>query len=210
MNSTLLVQTHIVAVTLFLLIYFIKTILIFTNQNALVKFSKAVKVPEMIISTLFLVTGIWLYTILGAIKILHMVKLALVLVSVPLAIIGFKKMYKGLALISFLMIVGAYGLADMSKGKTYIPKKVIVQGDASNEISLGAKTYGANCSMCHGVDGKKKYRDAADLSSSTLMAVLADSMIMEGSKGKMPAFKNVLTADEIVSATNFIQTFKGK
>src|SRR5580704_5243436 len=100
MNSTTLVQTHVVVVTLFLLIYLIKTILIFANQNALVKFSKAVKVPEMIISVLFLVTGVWLFAILGAIKLLQIFKLLCVLVSIPLAIVAYKKMNKPLALYS--------------------------------------------------------------------------------------------------------------
>ena len=91
-----------------------------------------------------------------------------------------------------------------------MPKTVIVQGDASPEFSLGAKTFGANCAMCHGMDGKKKYRDAADLSASTLNADLTITMINEVSKGKMPAFKNVLSADEIAAAAKYIQTLKGK
>jgi mono/diheme cytochrome c family protein len=164
----------------------------------------------MIISLLFLVTGVWLFAILGAIKGLQIIKLALVFISIPVAIVGYKKMNKAMALLSFLMIVGAYGLADMSKGKPYIPKAVVIQGDAPGELSLGVKTFGANCAMCHGIDGKKKYRDAADLSASALSADLTIAMINEGSKGKMPAFKNVLSADEIAAAAKYIQTLKGK
>ena len=101
MNSNALVLTHIIVVNIFLLIYLIKTILIFTNQNALLKFSKAVKVPEMIISVLFLVTGVWLFAILGAIKLLQIIKLALILIAIPVAIVGYKKMNKVMALLSF-------------------------------------------------------------------------------------------------------------
>src|ERR1041384_321528 len=138
MNSSTLVQIHLIAVTLFLLIYLIKTILIFANQSGLMKFSKVVRVPEMIISTLFLVTGVWLFVILGAIKFLQIIKLVFVLAAIPMAVVGFKKMNKALALISFLLIVGAYGLADMSKDKPYIKKTVIVQGNASDEFNAGA------------------------------------------------------------------------
>src|SRR5690349_6025565 len=129
MNSSLLVTIHLVVVNLFLLIYLVKTILIFSNQNALVKFTKATKVAEMIISFTFLVTGVWLFSIVGAIKTLHIVKLILVVVSIPLAVIGFKRMNKGLALVSFILIVSAYGMAEMSKKKTFIPKEVTVQTD---------------------------------------------------------------------------------
>jgi len=208
MNSNTLVQTHIVVVTLFLLIYLIKTILIFANQNALVRFNKIVKVPEMIISTLFLITGIWLFAILGAIKVLQIVKIILVLVSIPLAVVAYKKLNKGLALISFLFILGAYGLAEMGKGKAYIPKAVVVEGNASDEFNMGAKIYGANCSMCHGLDGRKQYRDAKDLSASDLHPSLAGLIIREGSKGKMPTFKDILTDDEVNAAVKYIQTLK--
>jgi len=210
MNSTTLVDTHIVVVTLFVLIYLVKTILIFSNQDALRRFNKVIKVPEMIISALFLITGIWQFTILGAIKMLQIYKLACVIVAIPLAIVGFKKLNKVMALVSFLLLVSAYGLAEMCKGEAFIPKKVIIQGNGSEEFNLGAMTYGANCSMCHGLDGKKQYRGAKDLSASVLTADLAANMISEGSKGRMPAFKNVLTSEQIVAASKYIQTLKGK
>ena len=56
-------HTHLLTVVLFLLIYLIKTFLLLTNKNEkLASFTKAVKVPEMIISALFLGTGIYLLT----------------------------------------------------------------------------------------------------------------------------------------------------
>ncbi|MBP9069466.1 MAG: SirB2 family protein, partial [Bacteroidia bacterium] len=56
-------HTHILVVTLFLLLYVIKTILLLSNRTDLLqKFSKMFKIPEMIISTLFLITGIYLAT----------------------------------------------------------------------------------------------------------------------------------------------------
>jgi uncharacterized membrane protein SirB2 len=208
MSSTLLSTTHIIVVNLFLLIYLIKTILLFANQNVLQKFTKVIRVPEMIISTLFLVTGIWLFVILGAIKMLQIIKLALIVVSIPLAVVGFKKMNKALALISFLLIVGAYGLAEVAKKKPFIPVAVIAKG--IGEEFKGFKVYASNCSMCHGQDGKKMYRDAADLSTSALDASLIPQMIREGSNGKMPSFNGTLSEEEINAVAAYVLTLRGK
>ncbi len=208
MNASTLATIHIVVVNIFLVIYLIKTVLLFSNVSALDKFSKAMKVTEMIVSTLFLATGIWLFVILGAIKVLQIVKLACIILSIPLAAIGFRKHKKGLALLSFLLIVGAYGLAEIAKNKPFIPNHVIVNGDENP--AAGVKLYAANCAMCHGLDGKKKYRDAQDLSASSLDASLIPQMVKEGSKGKMPAFGGTLNDDEINEVSVYILALRGK
>jgi len=208
MNSTLLTQTHLVVVQLFVLLYLIKIVLLFANKDALLKFSRATRLLEMIVSVLFLVTGAWLFVMLGAIKTLQIVKLLCVFASIPLAIVGFKKMNKALALLSFILLVGAYGLAEVAKSKPFIPNKVIVQGNADERTKLGATTYIANCAMCHGQDGRKMYRDAKDLSASTLTDEAVRLAIKDGSKGKMPAFGSTLTDDEIATAAAYAVTLR--
>jgi len=210
MNTATLVSIHVIVVTIFLLIYFIKTILLFANTAALQKFTRIMRVPEMIISTLFLVTGIWLFVVLSAIKTLQIVKLACVLISIPLAVVGFKRMNKALALFSFLLIVAAYGLAEMARNKPYIPNKVVINGNADDAAQLGIKTFAGNCAMCHGLDGKKGYRDAPDLSVSQLDPSLVPQMIREGSKGKMPAFAGTLSEEEINAVGSYVVTLRGK
>jgi mono/diheme cytochrome c family protein len=208
MNSTLLTTIHVVVVQLFLLIYVVKTVLLFANREALLKFTRGTRLLEMIVSTLFLVTGIWLFVILGAIKTMQIIKLVLVFASIPIAVIGYKKMNKAMALISFLFIVGAYGLAEAGRSKPYIPNKVIVEGNADERTKLGATIYIANCAMCHGQDGKKMYREAADLSISASSTVRMDTLIRHGSRGKMPAFEGCLTDEQIAAAEDYIITLR--
>ena len=115
-----LLLIHKICVTAFLVIYLIKTILLLSGaQSALDRFAKIFKVPEMIISTGFLVTGIWMYTQIGAIKSMQIIKLVAVVASIPLAVIAFKKKNKALAVLSFVLILMAYGLAEMSKKQPY-------------------------------------------------------------------------------------------
>ncbi len=208
MDSNLLARIHGISVMLFLLTYVIKTILLFTSKGMLEKYSKVTKVPEMIISTLFLVTGIWLFVILGGIKTMQIIKLVLVFLSIPLAVIGFKKQNKGLALVSLLLIVGAYGMSEASKNKPFIPAKVAMTGNVNSENALGAQTYFENCAFCHGADGKKMYRGAKDLTQSKFSFDDTQQMVRDGSKGKMPGYTATITDDNIAAVSKFVETLK--
>lgn len=180
-----ILHTHYLVVTLFLLIYVVKTILLLSNKNdVLAAFSKKVKVFEMIVSFLFLVTGIFLATQLpfgGKYDYLFYTKIILVLVSIPLAVIGFKKSNKILAALSLLMITGSFGLAESYHKKKAIPK------DSPTSISSGdgASLYKANCVTCHGGDGKLGLAGAKDLSTSAMDISEIKHIVLKG-KGLMP------------------------
>lgn len=208
MSSNLIATVHIYSVFLFLLIYLFKTVFLFSSQTLLDKFTRAVKVPEMIISTLFLVSGVWLFVILGGIKTFHIIKLVLVFIAIPLAIIGFKKRMKFLALISFMLIIGAYGLAEMSKNKPFMPAKVVVTNDDGSAMVNGARIYSANCVFCHGQDGKKNYRTAKDLSMTGLDINSIQAMVHDGVKGKMPAYGSTLSYQEIADVAAYVLTLQ--
>lgn len=208
MSSTLLATIHLISVQLFVLIYLVKTILLFANVGMLEKFSRATRVIEMIVSTLFLVTGIWLLFILGAIKMLLIIKFILVFAAIPVSVMGFRKQNKLLAVLSLLLIFGAYGLSEAARNKPFIPTQVVVNGNADEAAKLGVKTYIANCAMCHGKDGKKMYRDAKDLSLSTLDHASIELLVNEGSKGKMPAFAGTLSGDEINAVCTYVQSLR--
>jgi len=169
------------------------------------KYAAKTKVPEMIISFAFLATGIWLYVIIGGIKTLGIIKLVCVFIAIPLAVIGFKRHKKGLALFSLLLIIGAYGLAEMSKSKPFIPSKASISLSNTDPVfAEGAAVYHANCAFCHGDDGKKMYRNATDLSKSETAEIGITQMILEGSKGKMPAYKLVLTDQQIAAVARYV------
>lgn len=179
-----ILHTHTLVVTLFFLIYVIKTILLLSNKNdVLGKFTKMVKVPEMIISALFLITGIYLATQLpfgGKYDHLFWIKIAMVFASIPLAIIGFKKGNKILAALSLLLITGSYGLAEV-----YHKKKAVTDntGIAAND---GKALYEKNCNLCHGDNGKLGMAGAKDISATAMDVAQMKDVILHG-KGAMPA-----------------------
>lgn len=204
MDSSILARIHVISVMLFLVTYVIKTILLFTSKSLLGKYSHVTKIPEIIISALFFITGIWLFVILDGIKTFHIIKLIFVFVSIPLAIIGFKKNKRGLALIAMVLIIGAYGLAEMSKNKPFIPKKVELAKANQSVLEQGAVIYQQNCAFCHGTDGKKMYRNAPDLSFPKRNEDAITQSVREGSKGKMPAYNLIISDENIAAVAKFV------
>lgn len=196
-------HTHLLVVVLFLLIYLIKTTLLLLNkQEALLKFSKMVKVPEIIVSILFLVTGIYMLIQLPEIKSLLIIKIVAVFLSIPLAVIGFKKQNKILAVASFLLIVGAYGLAEMSKKQKSKSMSTISESTAN-----GAELYNASCVSCHGADGKLALMGAKDLTQS-VMDINAKMEIIKNGKNAMGPFGGILNDEQIKAVAEYTETLK--
>lgn len=201
--------THLISVNLFLLIYLIKTILLLANkEEALAKFTKAVKVPEMIISTLFLLTGIYMLTQIPSINTLLIIKLIAVFASIPLAVIGFKKRKKALALFSFVLIVAAYGLAEMSKkkgGSAVADQKE--QAEGAPKVIDGKEVFEANCKSCHGEDGQLGLMGSPNLAHSALDTAARIEIIRNG-KGVMQPFGGILTDEEIQAVATYVESLK--
>lgn len=183
-------HTHHLVVTLFLIIYVVKTILLLSNRNDLLaRFGKFIKIPEMIVSTLFLISGVFLATQLpfgGKYDYLFFIKIAMVLCAIPLAIIGFKKSNKILAALSLLLITGSYGLAEVYGKRKAIPKDKETTAIIDNSAHDGMALFEANCKLCHGSDGKLGIVGAKDL-TATKMDVKAIKEIILSGKGAMPA-----------------------
>jgi mono/diheme cytochrome c family protein len=200
--------THLITVNLFLLIYLVKTILLLANkEESLARFTKRVKVPEMIISTLFLVSGIYMLTQIPEIKSMMIIKIVLVMASIPVAVIGFKKKNKMLAVLSLVMIIAAYGLAEMSKkqkSKTEGPieQAVPVAGPVS-----GHDIFIDNCARCHGEDGKLGLMGSRDLSASELDLTTKTEIVRKG-KGAMAGFEGMLTEEQIQAVSAYTESLK--
>jgi uncharacterized membrane protein SirB2 len=125
---------HITSVMVFLIIYLIKTVLLLANANeTLEKFKAKTKVLEMIVSTAFLGTGIYMLFNIPEIKPMLVIKIGIVFASIPIAIIAYRKNNKGLAVLSLVMIIASYGLAEMSKKHNGQP--ISLPGDAVNNLT---------------------------------------------------------------------------
>ena len=198
-------KTHFVAVTLFFLIYLVKTILLLANKKEqLASLTKKTRVIEMIVSFLSLATGIWLmiYVDIGAMLIL---KITLVFLSIPLAIIGFKRGNKAMATISFLLILAAFGMGEMSKNK-----KAVVGDVKGADGSIDGRTlYVNNCVTCHGANGKNGIPGAPDLSATQLSPDSIASIVMNG-RNTMGRIDGLSKEHAMAIATYVNDSLKGK
>jgi uncharacterized membrane protein SirB2 len=192
-----ILHTHYLVVTLFLLIYVVKTILLLSDKNdVLARFTKFIRIPEIIVSVLFLGTGIYLMTQLPSIPGLIWIKLILVFASIPVAIVGFKKSNKILAALSLVMITASFGIAEISH------KKKIKADNAGIAATDGKALYENSCASCHGPDGKLGLAGAKDLAATQLDEAGIKTIILQG-KGLMPAAQvNEEQAEAIASYVN--------
>ncbi|HEY0029499.1 MAG TPA: SirB2 family protein [Bacteroidia bacterium] len=190
--------THLISVNIFLVVYLYKTFLLFANKNEkLAKFSKDTKVVEMIISTLFLLTGIYMLTQVEMSTML-IVKIIVVFASIPLAVIGFKKGNKVLAFLSVLMLISAYGLAEMNKKKK-------PSAEIANSVN-GHEIFTASCARCHGEDGKAGLMGATDLSLSAMDLAAKMEIIRNGKSPGMPA--SGLNDEQIKAVAEYTETLR--
>jgi mono/diheme cytochrome c family protein len=208
MEYSKIVLAHRILVSLFLLHYVIKLILLLINRKEVLgSYTKSTKVPEMIISALFLISGFYLVFVGPALHTLQTIKIVLVLASIPVAVIGFKKGNKGLAVLSVVLLLAAYGLAEVAKKKmrtATIDTNAV--SDESNPLEVGKVVYYQQCSRCHGEKGDAEIAGAKNLKLSLLSDAEATDIILKG-KNTMPAFET-LTEAQSAALVQYINTFK--
>ena len=197
-----MLHSHTLFVVLFTLIYLIKTILLLSDKDELLeKFKKKTRVVEMIVSFGFLATGIFLMIQVPEINKFMIIKLGLVFLSIPLAVIGFKKKNKILATLSFFFIVVSFSLAYKSKAAKAGEKIIAINGK---------QIFTEKCALCHGGDGKLGVSGAKDLSVTQLAHAGIVDIVTNG-KNTMAAYKGALTAEQIEEVASYIETdLKGK
>lgn len=196
---------HILLISLFVISVVIKTILLFVNEGKFDKYRKKTKVVEMVITMLFLVSGIIMFTMRGGgFHFLLHIKLTLILVAIPLAIIGFKKKNKALAFVATSLFIVTYGVAEKSNT---VMKESHVE-IPSTDANYGQALYEANCVTCHGNGGAAQLNGATDLSAAELSVSAIEKTIVNGStEKKMAAFKT-LDSTEVKAIATYVTSLK--
>jgi len=203
-----ILHTHTSSVILFLLLYLVKTFLLVSGkEEALEKVTRITKHPERLISVLFLLTGIYLLFNSGNVTYLVYIKIVMVFASIPLAVIGFKRKKPILAVLSVLLILGSYGLAEVNAKRG--PKMNKPQQDLSqaSEAEVGAALYKSYCSNCHGDQGDLGLSGAKNLRITQLSIEEQTDIILNG-KGAMTGFKDRLSSTEIQAIVKHVQSLK--
>jgi len=203
-----MLHTHTLVVGLFLLLYLIKTFLLVADkEETLQSFTQKTKWAERIISVLFLGTGIFLYLNSGNITWMVHLKIGFVFASIPLAIIGFKKKNKMLAVLSLTLLFASYALSQANKKMSVkAPKPEIAF--AKNQVETGKALYVSYCQACHGENGNAQKSGSKNLRISVLNKSAKVEMIKNG-KGAMPGFPNLSDA-EVDAVILYTDGFIGK
>jgi mono/diheme cytochrome c family protein len=201
-----IVILHRIAVSLFLFHYMWKTYLLLADKKeSLAGYTTKTRIGEMVISALFLLTGLYLVVIGPKLSTLQGIKLLAVLGSIPIAIMAFKKGNKGLSIISILLLIMAYGLAEMNK-RNIVRGAVDTAAVSSDPIAVGKLVYQQKCQLCHGEAGDAMMSGSKNLQITTLTADEQKTIIRNGKAG-MPAQKDLADA-QIDGVIAYIATFK--
>lgn len=206
-------HTHKLVVAIFILIYLIKAILLLLgNKDALNKFNKIIKIPEMVVSALFFITGIIMLNKIADFTLLFAIKLTLVVAVIPIAVIAYKKYNKVLAVLSIVMLLSAYGLAEMYKGqfakKREISDVIINTENEQYDVAKhGEALFNAQCIVCHGVDGKASLSGAKDLTQSVKSVSEMIETIKTG-KNTMPKMADIYSEEELKALAGYVKSLK--
>lgn len=215
-----MLHTHTLVVVLFVLIYLIKTILLFTSVPKLEAFTKRTRVVEMVVSTLFLLTGLFLAFNAPSVGVgsWFWIKMVAVFASIPVAVIAFKRKRKPLALLAMALILYAYGVSEtksprMNKAEYFsqLGGEKSVDVDVFDPMSEnydildhGQALFVNNCALCHGQDGALGAGGSKNLQVSLLDKNDMATIIMQGKNG-MPAFKGILTDEEVMATVAYVK-----
>ena len=196
---------HLILITLFIISILIKTVLIFVDDKNFVLYRKKTRFAEMIITMLFLVTGIIMFTMRsGGFHFTLYIKLTIIIFAIPIAIIGFRKKNKFLVFVATSLFIMTYGIADLSTTKM---KEVHIELPVT-DVNYGKVLYERNCSTCHGDKGASQLNGATDLAYEDFSLFAISETIRNGSiSKKMGGFKTLDTL-EIDAISRHVLTLK--
>lgn len=223
-----LLHPHVAFAVLFLLIYVVRWVLLLLNRDAAhEKFKNITKWPDRVISVGFLATGVILALNTGNNEGVWLwVKLGAVVVSIPLAVIGFKRKNKALATLSIVCLVYAYGISetkspnmkkesfhDAVAGHWGGPDKAKLAKYNANDnaydvLDHGQQIYLRYCVNCHGPNGDMGGSGAASFALSKLNREQIHQMLKKGNKA-MPNYEKTLTEEEKNAVASYVYTRLG-
>jgi cytochrome c553 len=190
--------------------------LLLGKDEILANFRKKTKViGEMIIPSLFLLTGIGMILKGGEMYTQSWIwiKLVAVILIVVLGIITFKKNNKILGIITLLLFIYVVMISYrknpmLTKNTDNIKIDETSIKTASTDVEKGKIIYvNFNCAMCHGENGDKPIGGAKDLTLSQASDETIHSNIMNG-KNAMPPFKDKLNDEQLNMLTAYIKSMR--
>lgn len=219
-----ILHLHLTVVIIFLISLTIKTILLLVNnRSALEKIRAKTKVLEMILGTLILLTGGYLMFATKNFETYIIVKLILVFIAIPLGIVGLKRSNKVLTLISLLLFIYIYGIAETKsikfkreryvlddpefKNMPDVNEQSILEQNEEVRLKYARVLYINLCARCHGENGQLGTAGAKDLSQSILTKEEMALVIAHG-KGIMPGFEKELSEQDIDLLVDYVNTFR--
>ena len=204
-----IVLIHRILVSLFLLHYVWKGyLLVADKKDTLTAYTAKTRIAEMILALAFMVSGFYLIATGPSLSALMWVKIVMVFASIPIAIIGFKRGIKSMAIVAVLLLIGAYGLAEINKKQYAKMDKAPVDTSAAaaDPIAIGTTIYKEKCVACHGAGGDAGLAGAKNLKTTQLTDLEQKDIIMHG-KGGMSSFPN-LTDDQLNGLVAYVKTLK--
>lgn len=208
MDYHFVVVAHRVLVTAFLLHYVWKTFLLLSNKkDTLAAYTAKTRIAEMLVALLFMLSGFYMIYAGPSLSMTMWIKIAMVFASIPIAIIGFRRNIKPMAIVAVLLLIGAYGLAEMNKAKYKKEDKAPVDTTnvAGDPVAVGKEVYTAKCVACHGDAGDAQLGGAKNLKVTTLTDDQQKDIILHGKSG-MSAFP--LSDDQLNGVIAYLKTLK--
>jgi len=212
-----LTHTHVLMSALFLFALLLKTVFLLSgNDEMLERFKRKFKIPEIIVDSLMLLTGIYLafssgWTTHGS---WFWIKMAAFLAAVPMSVIAFKKQNKALALLSLLLLLYAYGISE-TKSPVFNKKAALVSDETpavvegDNLVEAGAAIFHLDCARCHGNDGRGGKSGAPNLRESKMTAEEVMARIRKG-KNAMPGYEGYLDDKQIEALAAYIGSLRAQ
>ncbi len=160
-----------------------------------------------------LLSGVYPLVVLQRVELYHLLKL-LALAAIWYLLLAQKslKLSYGMGLTLMLLIFTGYSsFVDAPK----FPKpndtadQLVANYQGLSELERGKVIFENRCALCHGSDGKLGKFQAADLTKSELSYEQKLSTVTNGSPlTVMASFKDVLSEEEIILVTQYVETLK--